>query len=479
MSPQTNVHTQDQVHSAAIIMAAGKGTRMRSSRSKILHEVAGVPMIIRVISATLTAGISRIVVVVGHQSDAVQSCVRERFPKADIRWAIQAEQKGTAHAVMCAEEALSDFAGQVWILSGDVPTLSSDLLVMINQDHSQESLVVTGMQLVNPKAYGRLLKDAQGSLYAIREAKDCSPEELQVNEVNAGLYRADAQLLFAGLKTIQTNNAQGEYYLTDLVDFAYQQKATIACPILQGEQADQLEGVNDRIDLARAEMRAQNDLAHHLMRSGVTLLKPQTLRLSSEVIVEEDVFIEEDVTLIGQSHVAKNVVIERGCRIKDCIIETGAVIKAYSHLEGAQVGPQAHVGPFARLREGTVLEAKVKVGNFVETKKTRLAEGAKASHLSYLGDADVRKKANIGAGTITCNYDGYQKHKTIIGAEAFIGSDTQLVAPVTVGEGAFVAAGTTVCHDVPDHALALTRPATTHKEAWATHFHKKMKMLKN
>ena len=479
MNPQNIASSVEPLPSAAIIMAAGKGTRMRSSRSKVLHEVAGLPMIARVISATLAAGITRIVVVIGHQSEAVQTCVQERFPEADIRWALQAEQKGTAHAVMCAEDALSDFKGQVWILSGDVPTLRSDLLLNINQDYVQESLVVTGIRLSDPKAYGRLLKDAQGGLYAIREAKDCNPQELNVNEVNAGLYRVDSKLLFAGLKTIQTNNAQGEYYLTDLVDFAYRQKVNIACPILEGKQAEQLEGVNDRIDLAKAEARAQSHLAQELMRAGVTILKPQSLRLGETVIVEEDVVIEEDVTLIGQSKVGSNVVIERGSWIKNCVIEEGTIIKAYSHLEGAHVGPKAQVGPFARLREGSILEANVKVGNFVETKKTRLAEGAKASHLSYLGDAEIGPKANIGAGTITCNYDGYQKHQTEIGAGAFIGSDSQLVAPVKIGEGAFIAAGTTVCADVPAHALALTRPNTTHKEAWASEFHKKMKMIKN
>lgn len=464
--------------SAAIIMAAGKGTRMRSSLSKVLHEVAGIPMIARVISATLQAGISRVVIVIGHQSEAVQSCVQKLFPQADIRWAIQAEQKGTAHAVMCAEEALYGFEGQVWILSGDVPTLGAELLASINQEYPTHPLVVTGMKLAEPKAYGRLLKDQVGGLYAIREAKDCQAHELKVDEVNAGLYRVDAQLLFAGLKTIQTDNAQGEYYLTDLVDFAYQQKVEIACPILQGEQAEQLEGVNDRIDLARAESRAQAHLAQKLMRAGVTLLRPETLRLSESVSVQQDVLIEEDVTLIGHSQISSHVVIERGCWIKDCVIENGAVIKAFSHLEGAQVGSKAQVGPFARLREGTILEAQVKVGNFVETKKTRLEEGAKASHLSYLGDAIIGSKANIGAGTITCNYDGYQKHRTEIGAGAFIGSDTQLVAPVVVGEGAFVAAGTTVSQDVPAHSLALTRPQTIHKEAWAENFHTKMKALK-
>jgi bifunctional UDP-N-acetylglucosamine pyrophosphorylase/glucosamine-1-phosphate N-acetyltransferase len=457
-------------------MAAGKGTRMRSKISKILHRVAGETIIERAVGAALDAGIDRVVVVVGHQARDVRSTLEARFPDADLRWALQTEQRGTAHAVMCAEEGLRHFSGDVWILSGDVPTLSSDLLKRLNQAHREDALVVTGMRLADPKSYGRLLCNEQG-LFAIREARDCSPEELSVCEVNAGLYRVDAELLFAGLKTIKTDNAQGEYYLTDLVDYAYQHEARIGCPILEGVEADELEGVNDRIDLARAEARAQNQLAERAMRGGATLLRPQTVRLESGVSIGEDVIIEEDVSLLGGTVIESGAVIERGCRIINSYVSAGSTIRAYSHLEGAHVGELASVGPFARLREGAILERKVKVGNFVEIKKTTLEEGAKASHLSYLGDARIGRGANIGAGTITCNYDGYQKHHTDVGAGAFIGSDTQLVAPVKVGEGAFVAAGTTVTRDVPDHALALTRPETSHREGWAARFHQQQAAL--
>ncbi len=466
---------------AAIIMAAGKGTRMRSKHSKVLHEVAGIPMIVRVVESALNAGITKVVLVVGHQSEEVIETLNARFPNVDISWALQAEQKGTAHAVMCAEESLMNqgaFSGDVWILSGDVPTLSASLLRSLGEAHPREPLLVTGMKLDDPKSYGRLLKDDQGELFAIREAKDCTLSERAVDEVNAGLYRVEATLLFNGLKTIKTDNAQGEYYLTDLVDYAVQQGSKIACPILTGERALQLEGVNDRVDLAAAESRAQHSLALAMMRAGVTLLRPETLRLSAMTIVGEDSLIEEGVTLIGESVVGEGVTIERGCWIKDCTIADGTVIKAYSHLEGAKIGESASVGPFARLREGTVLEAKVKIGNFVETKKTLMEEGAKASHLSYLGDAKIGRSANIGAGTITCNYDGYEKHQTVVGAGAFIGSDTQLVAPVSVGEGAFVAAGTTVTQNVPADALVLTRPETTHRRGWATLFHQRRAHLK-
>ena len=472
MSSLSNKHTSpDSIRSqAAVIMAAGKGTRMRSKMSKILHRVAGETIISRAVNAALTAGIDRVVVVVGHQAEEVQATLEARFPDADLRWALQVEQRGTAHAVMCAEESLSDFVGDVWILSGDVPTLSATLLKRLNDVHRDDALVVTGMRLKDPKAYGRLLCDEQG-LFAIREARDCSLEELKVHEVNAGLYRVDAELLFAGLKTIKTDNAQGEYYLTDLVAYAHERRARIGCPILEGSEADELEGVNDRIDLARAEERAQRTLAERAMREGATLLRPETVRLEASVQLGEDGLIEEDVSLLGHTVIESGVIIERGCRIMDSYVSEGATIRAYSHLEGARVGAEASVGPYARLREGSVLERKVKVGNFVEIKKTTLEEGAKASHLSYLGDARIGRDANIGAGTITCNYDGYSKHHTDVGAGAFIGSDTQLVAPVSVGEGAFIAAGTTVTHDVPPHALALTRPDTVHREEWAARFH--------
>ena len=466
---------------AAVIMAAGKGTRMRSKKSKVLHEVAGVPMIARVVQSAVDAGIEKVIIVVGHQSEEVIKCVSTRFPLLDLNWAIQAEQKGTAHAVMCAESALHSkgpFSGDVWILSGDVPTLSAHLLRDLHDHHSEASLVVTGIKLEDPKSYGRLLRDQNGTLFEIREARDCSPEQLLINEVNAGLYRVDAQLLFDGLKTIKTDNAQGEYYLTDLVAYAAHRGTSISCPILSGTRAEELEGVNDRVDLAAAELRAQRRLAKSFMEGGVTLLRPESLRASEDVQIDADCLIEGEVTIIGESVIGEGVTIECGCWIKDSVIEPGAVIKAYSHLEGARVGAEASVGPFARLRQGTILERGVKVGNFVETKKTTLEEGAKASHLSYLGDAIIGRNANIGAGTITCNYDGYEKHQTVVGAGAFIGSDTQLVAPVVVGKGAFIAAGTTVTQDISPGALALTRSPTVQKEAWADRFHEKRAHLK-
>jgi len=478
---------------AAVVMAAGKGTRMRSQLSKVLHPVAGLPMIERVVRVALKAGLSKIVVVLGHQSEEVQRLLTERFPDVDLSWAIQEQQLGTAHAVMCAEEALRGFEGQVWILSGDVPTLKVETFEALASASAGARLAVAGMRLAEPKAYGRLLRDERG-LFAIREARDCSAEELEVQEVNAGFYRVDSELLFEGLRSLKTDNAQGEYYLTDLVSYARAQmderaeQGWVSCHVFEGAAADALEGVNDRADLAVAERRAQRDIAARLMREGVTLLDPEQLCLSEEVEVGEDSVIEAGVSLIGAVKLGRACRIERGARIEDSALgegvriaqgavliksEVGAdsVVLPYCHLEGARVGAQVSLGPFARLREGTILEDKCKVGNFVETKKAHLAQGAKASHLSYLGDVEVGAGANVGAGTITCNYDGYQKHKTVIGAGAFIGSDTQLVAPVTVGEGAFVAAGSTVTRDVSEHSLVLTRAQQVERAGWAKRFH--------
>ncbi len=483
---------------AAIIMAAGKGTRMRSRTNKVLHEVAGVPMIERVTRAALAAGVRRVVVVLGHQSEEVQEHLRRVFVDGEgvnITWALQEEQLGTAHAVQCALPALEGFEGRVWILSGDTPLVHAGLLERLNSSCPRAALAVAGMRLNEPSSYGRLLTDARG-LYAIREARDCAPHELAVRDVNAGLYRVEASLLRAGLATLKRENAQGEYYLTDLVSYAraLQGEAPegggelVGCHVFEGAEVEALEGVNDRVDLARAEASAQRLLALAAMRGGATLLRPETVRLSAHAALGEDSLVEEDVTLVGRVEVGRGARLGRGCRVEDSAVgegavvgqgailkgvtlAAGAVVHPYSHLEGAEVGERAEVGPFARLREGTRLSARVKIGNFVETKKASFGEGAKASHLSYLGDAEVGARANVGAGTITCNYDGYRKHKTHIGEGAFIGSDTQLVAPVSVGDGAFVAAGSTVTRDVPADALALSRAPQVEREGWAARFH--------
>lgn len=451
---------------AVVIMAAGLGTRMRSATIKVLHPVAGRPMIHYPVQSALDLGAERVVVVLGHQRDRVEAELRRVFPDAPIEVAVQAEQLGTAHAVLCARAALADFDGDVFILSGDVPTLPTATIAALDAVAGDAAVGVLGMRLDDPAAYGRLVHE-NGRLVRITEYRDASDAVRAIDRVNAGIYRADARFLFETLGRLGSDNAQGEYYLTDIVAAAAEQGRGTACLVLDGEAAAEACGVNDRIDLAAAEQRMQRRLRAALMRDGVTLLDPDRVMLHAGVEVGPDTVIEPGVALLGQTVIGPGCHIEQGCRISDSRVEHGAHVKGGSHIDQARIGPGCQVGPFARLRTGTVLHEGVKVGNFVETKKAVLEAGAKASHLSYLGDARVGPGANIGAGTITCNYDGVNKFRTDIGAGAFIGSDSQLVAPVTIGDGAFVGAGSTITQDVPADGLALSRSRQANIAGWA------------
>ena len=440
---------------------------MKSDTVKVLHAVAGRPMIHYPVRSALELGAERVVLVLGHQRQRVEAYLSAAFPEAPIETVLQAEQLGTAHAVLCARDALADFDGDVFILSGDVPTLPTATIRQLDEVTGEAAVGVVGMRLAEPRAYGRFVRDDQGALCRIVEARDCTPEELCIQEVNAGIYRADARFLFETLAGVGTNNAQGEYYLTDLVQAASERRLGVATLVLEGDDAESAGGVNDRLDLAAAEGRMQRRLRRALMISGVTLVDPNRVTVHDGVQVGSDTIIEPDVSLLGATRVGDRCILEQGARLMNTRIGDDVTIKGWSHLELSDVGDKAQVGPFARLRVGTKLAEKVKIGNFVETKKAELGVGAKASHLSYIGDAQVGPGANIGAGTITCNYDGVRKFRTEIGAGAFIGSDTQLVAPVRVGEGAFVGAGTTVTEDVPANALALSRAAQRNIDGWA------------
>jgi bifunctional UDP-N-acetylglucosamine pyrophosphorylase / glucosamine-1-phosphate N-acetyltransferase len=451
---------------AVVIMAAGLGTRMRSKTVKVLHPVAGRPMIHYPVRAALELGAERVVVILGHQLEAVAAYLRAAFPDAPVEVAEQAEQLGTAHAVLCARDALAGFEGDVFILSGDVPAMEASLLRRIDAAAGDAPVSVVGMRLPDPAAYGRLVRDTAGGLARIVEARDASPAELAIDEVNAGLYRVDAGFLFRTLAGLGTENAQGEYYLTDLVGVAHAEERAIVAVVLEGAGAEALQGVNDRAGLAAVEAVVQRRLRARLMEAGVTLRAPERVWLEDSVVVGQGTVIEPDVTLTGDTRVGEGCHLQQGAYLVNTQIGDGVLIKAYCHLELAQVGEGSQVGPFARLREGTVVGKGCKLGNFVETKKTQLGDGAKAQHLTYLGDATVGPRANVGAGTITCNYDGKNKHRTEIGAGAFIGSDTQLVAPVRVGDGAYVGAGTTVAVDVPAGALALSRVRQRNIAGW-------------
>jgi bifunctional UDP-N-acetylglucosamine pyrophosphorylase/glucosamine-1-phosphate N-acetyltransferase len=426
----------------AVVLAAGQGTRMRSTMPKVLHPVAGLPMVCHAMDAATGAGLSNQAVVVGYGATDVQAAVQSRFPAATFHE--QKERLGTAHAVLAAKSVLQKASGPVVVLYGDVPLIRPETIARaLAALKSGAALAVLGFHAENPSGYGRLLMDG-GTLLAIREEKDASEEERRVTFCNSGIIAFGAGHSLSLLEKVGSDNAQGEYYLTDVVEVAREQglqAVAIAC-----SEAETM-GVNDRVQLAKVEELWQGRRRDALMVEGVSMTAPQTVFFHHDTAVEADVVIEP------------NVVFGPGVEIS-----SGAIIRAFSHLEGSQIGPGAFVGPYARLRPGTKLEMGAKIGNFVETKNAQIAEGAKVNHLTYIGDATVGAAANIGAGTVTCNYDGFNKHRTEIGAGAFIGSNTALIAPVTIGADANIAAGSAVSKDVPADALALTRTPQSNLE---------------
>ena len=438
---------------AAIVLAAGQGTRMKSDLHKVLHPIAGRPMLLHLLASVATLAPKRTLVVVGARRDQVEAAVTPLG--AEI--VHQVEQLGTGHAVLQAEAALGGFVGDVLILYGDVPMVTpATMRAMLDRLHSADTpaCVVLGFRPADPAAYGRVIADADGHIAKMIEYKDASPEERAVTLCNSGLMAVRAEDLFALLARVTNANAAGEFYLPDIVMLAAQDgRASAAIET----DATEVAGVNSRAELAGVEAAWQAGRRTQAMVDGATLIAPDTVWFAHDTIVGRDVTIEP------------NVVFGPGVRIAD-----GATIHAFSHLEGASVSTGASIGPFARLRAGTVVGEDAKVGNFVETKKAILGKGAKASHLTYLGDATVGADANIGAGTITCNYDGYFKYETAIGAGAFIGSNSALVAPVTIGDGAIVGAGSVVTRDVGADSLALVRPEQLEKPGWGKRFRDKM-----
>ena len=450
---------------AAVVLAAGKGTRMKSATAKVLHPLGGKPLAWYPITRALEAGASPVVVVVGHQAEAVEAALRAALPGAPLRFAVQAEQKGTAHAVLAARAALRGVTGPIAILSGDTPLLRTETLraVVTARSRARRPLAFATMALAEPRGYGRVLRDGAGRPARIVEEKDASEAERAVREVNAGLYCADAAFLWTGLAAIDARNAQGEFYLTDLVARAARGAGAVAVTV------DPLEasGVNDREELARAGAVLQRRRASALMKAGVTIEVPERFLCDEGVGIAADVVIEPDVRLRGATRVGAGCRIGQGSVLADATLAAGVTVRPYTVIEGpATVGAGAILGPFSRIRPGSELGEQVHVGNFVETKKARLGKGSKANHLAYLGDAVVGAGVNVGAGTITCNYDGETKHQTRIGDGAFIGSDSILVAPIEIGAGAYVAAGSTLTGPVPPGALALGRAQQVNKEGW-------------
>ncbi len=438
---------------AVVVLAAGKGTRMRSALPKVLHKVAGRSMIGHVVAAAEALKAIQVVVVLAPGMDAVAAAVK---PHAV---AIQHQQHGTADAVKAAREALSGFAGDVLILYGDCPLIQPETLARMRQERRDEAVTVLGIRVRGVSPYGRLVLGADGALERIVEALDATDAEKRIDLCNSGVMLIDGSCLFGLLDDIGNDNVKGEYYLTDIVAVA--RNAGLVCRVVEAPAQEAL-GVKSRAELSVVEATMQTRLRRRAMDNGATLVDPKTVWFAFDTELGQDVTVEP------------NVVFGPGVKVGD-----GVEIRAFSHIEKAVIETGAIIGPYARLRPGASIGEGAHIGNFVEVKNSRIDKGAKANHLSYIGDADVGAGANIGAGTITCNYDGFTKSRTVIGAGAFIGSDTTLVAPVKVGAGAFTGAGSTVTEDVPDDALAVARGRQAVKPGWAAAFRAKQRAAKS
>ncbi len=438
-----------------VILAAGMGTRMRSKLPKVLHAIAGKPMVQHAIDAAAPLSPVRTHLVYGHGAEQLQAALGHN----EVTWALQAEQLGTGHAVNMADW---DDDSTVLVLYGDVPLIQTHTLERLLAVQPQNGIGLLTVSLDNPTGYGRIVRE-QGRVTAIVEQKDASAEQLAITEVNTGILVAPGKALKTWLASLSNDNAQGEYYLTDVIAMAASAGGVATA---HPDSAIEVEGANNRLQLAALERAYQARAAERLMLDGVTLRDPARFDLRGELTTGSDIIIDVNVVIEGKVTIEDDVVIGAGCQLKDCHIGRGSVLKPYTLVEGARVGEACSAGPFARLRPGAELVEDSHIGNFVEMKKARLGKGSKANHLAYIGDAEVGSKVNIGAGTITCNYDGANKHLTVIEDEVFVGSDTQLVAPVTVARGATIAAGSTITKDVAEGELVLTRTKQKHIANW-------------
>jgi bifunctional UDP-N-acetylglucosamine pyrophosphorylase / glucosamine-1-phosphate N-acetyltransferase len=441
---------------SAVILAAGKGTRMYSNLPKVLHTLAGKPMAKHVIDTCGDLGASHIHLVYGHGGDTMQQVLADE----PVSWVLQAEQLGTGHAVNQASLGLADNE-KVLILYGDVPLISGDTLTNLLDAQPDGGIALLTVVLDDPTGYGRIVR-RNGPVVAIVEQKDASEEQKLIKEINTGVMVANGGDLKRWLGQLKNENSQGEYYLTDIIAIAHDEGRAVEA--VHPVNPIEVEGVNNRIQLARLERAYQAMQAERLLEQGVMLRDPSRFDLRGKLQCGTDVEIDVNVIIEGNVSIGNNVLIGAGCVLKDCEIDDNSVIRPYSVIEGATVGEDCTVGPFTRLRPGAELVGDSHVGNFVEMKKSRLGRGSKANHLTYLGDADIGDRVNIGAGTITCNYDGVNKFKTEIGDDVFVGSDTQLIAPVKIAKGATIGAGATINRDIGEGELVITRaPARTIK----------------
>lgn len=442
---------------SVVILAAGKGTRMYSDLPKVLHTLAGKPMVQHVIDAANELGATHVHLVYGHGGDLLKQTLKD----GNLNWILQAEQLGTGHAMQQAAPFFGDDE-DILMLYGDVPLISTDTLRSLRDAKPQGGIGLLTVKLDDPSGYGRITRE-NGNVTGIVEHKDATDEQRQP-EINTGILIANGADMKRWLSKLTNNNAQGEYYITDIIAMAYQEGREIAA--VHPARISETEGVNNRLQLSRLERVYQSEQAEKLLLAGVMLRDPARFDLRGTLIHGRDVEIDTNVIIEGNVTVGDRVKIGAGCIIKNSVIGEGCELSPYSVVEDAHLEAACTIGPFARLRPGAELQEGAHVGNFVEMKKARLGKGSKAGHLTYLGDAEIGDNVNIGAGTITCNYDGANKFKTIIGDDVFVGSDTQLVAPVTVGKGATIAAGTTVTRNVADNELVLSRVPQVHKQGW-------------
>ncbi len=443
-----------------IILAAGKGTRMRSDMPKVLHPLAGKPMLVHAVEQAQKLKPTHTHIIVGHRAEQVEAQVTP----LGAQCVPQKQQLGTGHAVAQAMPQVDNDA-TVLVLYGDVPLVPSELMQQLADQAEQRGLAILTVTLDDSTGYGRIVRNHQGDIQAIVEHKDANPEQRQIKEINTGILAAKASLLNGWLPRIESNNAQGEIYLTDIIAMAVADGVGISH--LQPEFPQQVQGVNDRVQLAELERWYQFQQATQLLRDGVQLADPSRFDLRGELTTGKDIYIDINAIIEGKVHLEDGVHIGPNCHIKNAYIGAGTQVLANSVIDQAQVAACCNIGPFARLRPGTVLEEGAKVGNFVETKKTTLGKGSKANHFTYLGDTVVGQNVNIGAGTITCNYDGVNKFQTIIKDDVFIGSNSSIVAPVTIGAGATVGAGSTITKDVADNNLAIARGKQRNLATWA------------
>ena len=462
ISPSAPNISQNALQIAALVLAAGKSTRMKSKRPKGLHSLLGKPLLRWAVEAAQEAGARRTVLVVGHQADQVRAAMG-----VDMEYVLQAEQKGTGHAVQMAESLLGDWDGPLLVLPGDAPLLSASLLeaLIAHHVHSGAAATLLTATLGDAGSYGRIVREPEtGRVQAIVEARDASAEQLQIQEIGTSVYAFQPAALFAALRQITPANAQGEYYLTDAVALLAGQGQIVEALI--SPDADVVRGVNTRAELGELRQTLQTRIHRHHAESGVTILDPVNTYIEAMVKIGADTTIHPFTLLSGVTDIGEDCEIGPGARISDAKIGNGVTIRD-SYVTASEVGDGCRIGPFANLRPGSVLGSDVKVGDFVELKNTVLGDGVSAGHLTYLGDAEIGPQTNIGAGTITCNYDGLQKHRTVIGADAFVGTHSTLVAPVTIGEGAWTAAGSAITEDIPAGALGIGRARQTNKEGWA------------